>query len=50
MPAFNSLTEKTAAAMLALVLSVVTLNATVQTPNAAQAQTQFAGAYVSVVA
>ena len=50
MPTFNTLGEKSAAAMLALVLSIVTLNATVQTPNAAQAQNQFAGAYVSVVA
>ena len=50
MSTFTTLGEKSAAAMLALVLSVVTLNATVQTPSAPQAHTQFAGAYVSVVA
>lgn len=44
----TNVSEKLAAAVLALVLSIVTINGTVSTPQ--QASNQFAGAYVSVVA
>lgn len=48
MISLNTIGEKAVAAALALVLSVVSINATVQTPH--QPSAHSAGAYVSVVA
>ena len=48
MISLNTISEKAVAAALALVLSVVTINGTVQMPK--QVSAHDAGAYVSVVA
>lgn len=50
MLALNTFSQKAAAAALALALSVASIGTTVQTPQTGQAHSQFAGAYVSVVA